>query len=150
VNAPFRKVNRLVLVYIFSSRAKEEKSPSYCSVALDGRVLLVLLYESGINCRNSKLKVPNSFPTPSQLLPDSFSTRSHPLLICVAPTRKGILQVFRMFVLPFVLHFDSLQFLGWMDSFSLHVHATQINRGWERVGNRLGTSWEPLVLSYDN
>jgi hypothetical protein len=55
-----------------------------------------------------------------------------------------------MFVLRFVLHFDSVQFLGWKDSFSLHVDATQINRGcWERVGYELGTSWEqPLLLSY--
>jgi hypothetical protein len=55
---------------------------------------------------------------------------------------KGNLTIFRIFVLPLFLHFDSVQFLGWKDSFSLQVEAnTQINnsssRGWERVGNEL-------------
>jgi hypothetical protein len=31
-----------------------------------------MYYESGINCRKSKLKVPNSFPTCSQLVPTPY------------------------------------------------------------------------------
>jgi hypothetical protein len=54
-----------------------------------------------------------------------------------------------MFVLPFVRHFDSVQFLGLKDSFSLTIDATQINRGWERAGNELGNlkSGFPQLLS---